>query len=66
MVEFCDRFNEQVGEFIVSRNIVGSCNKSVAKPSKETKMSCDGREPPHSAVLSYEADVTIWERLQAL
>lgn len=36
MVEFCDRFEEQVGELIVSRNVVGSCNKSVAEPSKET------------------------------
>lgn len=63
MVEFCDRFNEQVGEqvgeLIVSRNIVGSCNKSVAKTPKETKPSCEGRESPHSPVLRYEAGITM-------
>lgn len=66
MVEFCDRFNEQVGELIVSGNIVGSCKKSITKPPKETKLSCDGRESPHSPALRYEADTTVWERLQAL
>jgi len=57
MVEFCDRFSEQVGELIVCTNIVGSCNKSVAKPPKETKPSCDGRESPHSTLLKYEAHI---------
>lgn len=61
MVEFCDRFKEQVGELIVSRNIMGSCNKSVAGPSKETNhRAMEGSL--HSLMSRYEPDVTMWER----